>query len=96
MQPSYEGFVWGFEAINPFQLMHFAETVQLQLEEILADRELEEKLQFSLQDLKYAITGSMRTLLVEMAEQHMAEAKQRLQRTKLHTYATLPNMAAAE
>lgn len=96
MQPSYEGFVWGFEAVNPFQLMHFGETIQLQLEEILADRELEEKLQFSLQDLKHAITGTMRTLLLEMAEQHMAEAQHQLQRTKLCTYAVLPNMAAAK
>lgn len=95
MQPSYEGFVWGFESINPFQLLHLGEVVQLQLEEILADRELEEKLQFSLQDLKYAITGAMRTLLVEMAERQMAEAQHQLRRTKLHTYAMLPNEQAA-
>lgn len=96
MQHSYEGFIGSFEGVNPFQLAHIGEVVILQLEDILADRALQEALQFSLQDIKLALIGAMRVLMVEIAERQMVEAQHRLQRTRFHTYALLPNMAAAE
>lgn len=96
MQRSYEGFVDGFEGVNPFQLAHMGEVVILQLEDILADREKHEALQFSLQDIKLALVGMMRVLKVEIAEQQMADAQHQLQRTRFHTYAVLPNMEAAK
>lgn len=96
MQRSYEGFIDGFEGVNPFQLEHIGEVVVLQLEDILADREIRESLQFSLQDIKLALISAMRVLKVEIAERQMAEAQHELQRIRFHTYTLLPNMAIAE
>ena len=96
MEQSYESFIGNFEGVNPFQLAHIGEVVILQLEDILTDRELRESLQFSLQDIELALVGAMRVLMVESAERQMAEAQHQLQRTRFHTYALLPNMAAAK
>lgn len=89
MCQSYNSFVSSFTSVNPFQLAHFTEVMLVKLEDILADRDKNEKLQFSQQDIKHALIDAMRVLRIEVAEALMIEAQSQLQQVKTATYAEL-------
>jgi hypothetical protein len=87
MCQSYHSFVASFTSVNPFQLAHFTEVMLVKLEDILAERDGREKIQFSQQDIKHALIDVMRVLSIEVAEASIVEAQSQLQQTQLVTYA---------
>lgn len=94
MCQSYHSFVASFTSVNPFQLAHFTEVMLVKLEDILADRDGREKIQFSQQDIKHALIDVMRVLRIEVAEALMHEAQSQLRQAQETTYAVMANSAA--
>lgn len=93
MCQSYNSFIASFTSVNPFQLAHFTEVMLVKLEEVLADRDRDEKIQFSQQDIKHALIDAMRVLRIEIAEELMLEAQSQLKQAKISTFAELPTAA---
>ena len=85
IRKSYADFVGGFADLNPFELDHLAEVMMVKLEEILADRG-NAVMQFSLQDINFAMTRAMRDILVELAETQMADAECQLAKVHSRTF----------
>jgi hypothetical protein len=65
----------------------------VKLEDVLAERNQKEKIQFSQQDIKHALIDAMRVLRIEIAEALMIEAKCQLQQAKTGTYTELQTAA---
>lgn len=93
MCQSYNSFICSFASVNPFQLAHFTEVMLVKLEDILAERDKGEKLQFSQQDIKHALIDAMRVLRIEIAEASMIEAQSQLQQVRISTYTELQSAA---
>ena len=93
MCQSYNSFICSFASVNPFQLAHFTEVMLVKLEDVLADRNHNERIQFSQQDIKHALIDAMRVLRIEIAEALMIEAQSQLQQAKTGTYTELQTAA---
>ena len=86
LRQSYATFVNDFGELNPYELDHLSEVILVKFEEMLHNRHTNEKLQFSLPDIKHVVTRAMRDIQVELAENQMAEAHRSLTRAKERTF----------
>jgi hypothetical protein len=87
IRQSYADFVSLFGNLNPYELDHVSDALQVKFEEILSNRARPlETLQFSLQDIKHVLTRAMRDVQVELAESKMEEAQQQIARAKAVTF----------
>ena len=84
---SYTNFVSLFGYLNPYELDHLSDALQVKFEEALANRgKPPEPLQFSVQDIKHVITRAMRDVQIELAKTKMKEAKQQMALAKVATF----------
>jgi len=87
IRQSYADFVSLFGYLNPYELDHVSDALQVKFEEILSNRgKPPEPLQFSLQDIKHVLTRAMRDVQIELAESKMEEAQQQIARAKAVTF----------
>lgn len=85
IRKAYADFVSGFSELNPYELEHISEALMVKLEDVLADRN-GTPIQFTLQDINWAVTRAMREILVELAETQMSDAKLQLARANSLTF----------
>lgn len=68
MREVYLQFIGFFSNLSPYELDHVAEVFLVRFEDMLADRASGEKLQFSHQDVTYALIKGMHTLHEELTK----------------------------
>ena len=78
-QPSsYSDFVTLFGSLSPFELAHFSEIMFVKFEDLLADEKASKRrVPFSVQDVEYVMTRTIRDIGIELADRSAAEARLR-------------------
>ena len=86
VRQQYAEFIAGFGELNPYELDHLSEALLVKFEELLMNANIPDAPQYSLQDIHFVITRTMRDIQIELAETNMADAQYQLKRAHSRTF----------